>query len=114
MRTRVTLIAVVVFACASAPDQLRHCGVVTKQADVEWLHGVVGTMETWIDALSALGDSAQARGRVAQRITAVSSKCAARSQSNRSTVFCERAACRRLSLALRQGSLGQKVLVHAD
>ena len=54
-------------------DQLRHCGVVTKQADVEWLHRVVGTMETWIDALSALGDSAQARGRTPQRITAVSS-----------------------------------------
>ena len=40
-------------------DQLRHCGVVTKHADVEWLGRVVGTMETWIDALSASGESAQ-------------------------------------------------------
>jgi len=44
----------------SLRDQVRHGGLLTKRADVEWLHRVVGTMETWIDTLSTCSETTEA------------------------------------------------------
>jgi len=42
-------------------DHLCHGDLVTKRADLEWLQNTVGSMEQWIDALSSLGGSDEAR-----------------------------------------------------